>query len=47
MANLIQWIEYCADADPVIGVVIGAADGYYAAEKIPNYKDQPRGKVIS
>lgn len=46
MANLVQWMEYVADGEPILGVVIGECDSY-STSHIPNYDNQPRGKVIS
>lgn len=48
MANLVEWIEEYFSEDEIEGVVIGEMGwGTYHSEHVPNYADQPKGKVIS
>lgn len=48
MATLREWIEEAAAGEPVEAVVIGKMGwGDYGSERVPNYAECPRGKVLS
>jgi len=48
MANLVKWIKDIAGDEQIEGVVIGELGwGDYGAEDVPNYAEQPRGKLLS
>ena len=48
MANLVKWIEDEANGEEIEAVVIGDMGwGNYGKEKVPNYDDIPKGKLLS
>jgi hypothetical protein len=48
MSKLTEWILKEAEGAEIQGVVIGKFGwGDYGTEEIPNYQEQPRGKLIS
>ena len=48
MSTLKEWIEKCADGEPVLGVVIGQMGwGDYGSEMVPGYKEQPRNRLLT
>lgn len=48
MANLKEWLIEAANGEEIIAVVIGELGwGDYKKEKVPNYDEQPKNKVLS
>ena len=48
MPTLVGWIEEEAEGEPIEGVVIGEMGwGDYGSERVSQYEEHPRGKVLS
>lgn len=48
MSNLVTWVEEAAEGEEIEAAVIGKMGwGDYESEKVPNYEEHPKGKVLT